>query len=222
MSTVRESHLVELVDHAGKIMGETTVEAAHRPPGQLHRAFSVLLVDPTGRVLLQQRAAVKTRFPLRWANSCCGHPEPGQSLRTAANRRLMEELGVGPVTLTEVGVHRYFAEDPVTGRVEFEYDHVLCGAFSPDQPLRPDPAEVADLRWVDPDELRANLTAEPDRYAPWLIGVLERFIQSGSVRSDVARSGPVQPATAAPEPAGSAAGAPAGPADNAAEPPGGR
>jgi isopentenyl-diphosphate delta-isomerase len=220
MSTTRESHLVELVDNAGAITGETTVEAAHQPPGQLHRAFSVLLVDPTGRVLLQQRAAVKTRFPLRWANSCCGHPEPGQSLRSAANRRLMEELGAGPVGLTEVGVYRYFAEDPATGRVEFEYDHVLRGDFSPDQPLLPDPAEVADLRWVEPEELRAHLAADPDRYAPWLVGVLERYLQSVPDAATFAAAGNV-PASPAGVPTG-AAGASPGPVDNAAEPPGGR
>lgn len=126
--TTRENHLVELVDDAGRTRGETTVSAAHQPPGQLHRAFSVLLVDPDGRVLLQRRASVKTRFPLRWANSCCGHPAPGESLVEAANRRLREELGAGPVELTEVGVYAYYAEDPATSRVEFEYDHVLRGS----------------------------------------------------------------------------------------------
>ncbi|MEV4627968.1 isopentenyl-diphosphate Delta-isomerase [Micromonospora sp. NPDC049523] len=210
MTTAREEHLVELVDDGGSVLGETTVAAAHQPPGQLHRAFSVLLVDPAGRVLLQQRAAVKTRFPLRWANSCCGHPEPGQSLRTAANRRLVEELGVGPVGLTEVGVHLYFAEDPVTGRVEFEYDHVLRADFAPDQSLLPDPAEVADLRWVDPEELRADIDANPDGYAPWLVGVIDRYLLS-------------VPATAGPTgTAGVPASAAAGLVDNAAEPPGGR
>ncbi|WP_326562114.1 isopentenyl-diphosphate Delta-isomerase [Micromonospora sp. NBC_01796] len=210
MTTAREQHLVELVDDGGAVVGETTVAAAHQPPGQLHRAFSVLLVDPAGRVLLQQRAAVKTRFPLRWANSCCGHPEPGQSLRTAANRRLVEELGVGPVGLTEVGVHLYFAEDPATGRVEFEYDHVLRADFAPDQPLRPDPAEVADLRWVDPEELRADIDANPGGYAPWLVGVIDRYLLS-------------VPATAGPAgTTGVPASAAAGLVDNAAEPPGGR
>ena len=67
----RELELVELVDAAGTATGESTVEAAHTEPGQLHRAFSVLLVEPGGRTLLQRRAATKTRFPARWANSCC-------------------------------------------------------------------------------------------------------------------------------------------------------
>ena len=176
MPASREGHLVELVDEAGRPVGETTVAAAHQAPGQLHRAFSVLLVAPDGRVLIQRRAAVKTRFPLRWANSCCGHPLPGEHLAEAANRRLQEELGVGPVPLTEVGVYVYRAEDPATGRVEVEYDHVLRGEFRPDAPLRPEPAEVAELRWVDPAALAANLDGDPDAYAPWLGGVVDRLL----------------------------------------------
>lgn len=169
----REAHLVELVDEEGRTIGEATVATAHRQPGRLHRAFSVLLVDPDGRILLQQRAAAKTRFPLRWANACCGHPAPGQTVLDAANRRLGEELGIAPLSLNELGVHRYRAEDPVTGRVEFEYDHVLRGEFRPGDPVRPDPTEVAGLRWTDLAGLRAELAAEPQRYAPWLPGVID-------------------------------------------------
>ncbi|MEH0823203.1 MULTISPECIES: isopentenyl-diphosphate Delta-isomerase [Micromonospora] len=192
----RETHLVELVDDDGRVVGETTVAAAHQPPGRLHRAFSVLLVDPQGRVLLQQRAAVKTRFPLRWANSCCGHPLPGQSPAEAANRRLAEELGVDPVDLTEVGVYLYYAEDPATGRVEFEYDHVLRADVPADLVTRPDPDEVADLRWVDPGAVVADLDAHPREYAPWLGGVVNRLLHP----ADASRPG--VPATEAPERSG--------------------
>ncbi|RZU72666.1 isopentenyl-diphosphate delta-isomerase [Micromonospora kangleipakensis] len=176
--TAREEHLVELVDDTGRPLGETTVAAAHQPPGRLHRAFSVLLVDPDGRVLLQRRATIKTRFPLRWANSCCGHPLPGQSLVEAANRRLREELGVEPVALTEIGVYVYYAEDPATGRVEFEYDHVLRADVPAELPTLPDPDEVAELRWVDPAELEADLDVDPRAYAPWLGGVVNRLRRS--------------------------------------------
>ncbi|MFC4149047.1 isopentenyl-diphosphate Delta-isomerase [Micromonospora mangrovi] len=177
MTTSREEHLVELVDDGGRPQGATTVAAAHQPPGRLHRAFSVLLVDPDGRVLLQRRAATKTRFPLRWANACCGHPQPGESLVEAANRRLGEELGAEPVSLTEVGVYVYYAEDPATGRVEFEYDHVLRADVPADLRTLPDPDEVAELRWVDPVELEADLDVDPRTYAPWLGGVVNRLLR---------------------------------------------
>ena len=178
--TVRESHLVELVDEQGTAIGSLTVRQAHEAPGQLHRAFSVFLCDGAGRVLLQQRAPAKTRFPLRWANTCCGHPEPGEDLTVAAGRRLTEELGITPVPLTEVGVYAYRAEDPVTGRVEHEYDHVLLGRIPDGLQFRPDPAEVSRLRWVAPQELPERVAEDPESYAPWLGGFAARLLEAFS------------------------------------------
>jgi isopentenyl-diphosphate Delta-isomerase len=175
MTSSREAHLVELVDADGRPTGAATVNEAHQAPGQLHRAFSVFLRDPDGRVLLQQRAALKTRFPLRWANACCGHPQPGESLQTAATRRLTEEIGADPVELTEIGVYSYYAEDPTTGRVEYEYDHVLLGEVPTEPHLLLDPHEVADVRWVSLEELHAGLDMDLRSYAPWLPGITDRL-----------------------------------------------
>ncbi len=171
--SVREGHLVELVDEEGQAVGSATVSQSHQAPGLLHRAFSVFLRDAEGRVLLQQRAAVKTRFPLRWGNTCCGHPQPGETVSLAAERRLAEELAVRDIPLSEAGTYTYRAADPVTGRVEYEYDHVLFGTLPEGVLPRPDPDEIAELRWVHPSSLRAELSAAPELYAPWLAGVFE-------------------------------------------------
>ncbi|MET0425544.1 MAG: isopentenyl-diphosphate Delta-isomerase [Actinoplanes sp.] len=173
--TAREAHLVELVDGDGVPVGSATVDQAHRAPGQLHRAFSVFLRDPDGRVLLQRRAEVKTRFPLRWANTCCGHPEPGEEVTVAAARRLIEELGIDGVQLTDLGVYTYYAEDPATGRVEHEYDHVLLGDLPVGVEPSPDPSEVAGLRWAAVPELLEDLGRDGRAYAPWVVGVTNRL-----------------------------------------------
>jgi isopentenyl-diphosphate delta-isomerase len=166
--TDRELHLVELVDETGAPIGSTTVTQAHAAPGQLHRAFSVLLFDRAGRTLLQQRAAAKTRFPLRWANACCGHPAPGESVLDAATQRLAEELGMTGVQLADVGVYTYRASDEATGRVEHEYDHVVIGHVAEHPALAPDPAEVASTSWVP----ASSLVPDGPDFAPWLVGVL--------------------------------------------------
>jgi isopentenyl-diphosphate Delta-isomerase len=177
----RETHQVELVDEDGVPVGSATVDVAHRAPGRLHRAFSVFLRDAAGRVLLQQRAAVKTRFPLRWANTCCGHPLPGEEVAVAASRRLIEEIGVGGVELVEIGVYSYYADDPASGRAEYEYDHVLLGDLPAGHDPVPDPDEVAALRWVPVAELRAAIAADPRSYAPWLAGVVECLAERGDL-----------------------------------------
>ncbi|MBL1078062.1 isopentenyl-diphosphate Delta-isomerase [Nocardia sp. 2] len=164
--------LVELVDEQGRPAGSQSVAAAHTAPGRLHRAFSVLLFDDAGRVLMQQRAAVKTRFPLLWTNTCCGHPAPGQAVAEAAAVRLREELGVAAADLTEVGTFQYQASDPSTGRVEHEFDHVLIGRLDGGS-LRPNPAEVEDIAWLPTGELRAGMTADPSGYTPWFAQVLD-------------------------------------------------
>lgn len=172
MTESREAQLVELVDADGVATGSCTVAEAHTAPGRLHRAFSVMLLDDQDRVLIQQRAAVKTRFALRWANACCGHPAPGQTVFDAAARRLVEEIGVRQVSLHEAGTYLYRAEDPRTARVEHEYDHVLVGRMPADARLHLDPTEVADVRWVAAEELRVDVVEHPERYSPWLGGVL--------------------------------------------------
>ena len=191
--TARESHLVELVAVDGTPTGSTTVEEAHQVPGRLHRAFSVFLRDASGRVLLQQRAAAKSRFPLRWANTCCGHPEPGEPITVAAARRVEEELGLTEAALSTVGVYTYYAEDPATGRVEYEYDHVLLGDLPAGGDPAPDPDEVADLRWMTVSALLAELQADPRAYAPWLPGVTSRLAEHLAGPDGSVDEGPERP-----------------------------
>lgn len=170
-ATDREALPVELVDERGRAIGACPVAEAHTAPGRLHRAFSVMLFDESGRMLMQQRAAVKTRFPLLWTNTCCGHPTPGQSVTEAAAVRLVEEFGV-TADLTEIGEFQYQAADPSTGRVEHEYDHVLIGRLEGTAP-QPNPDEIEDFAWVRPDKLRTALEHAPEAHTPWLAQVLE-------------------------------------------------
>ena len=163
-----ETDLVELVDEDGTPTGTTTVGEAHAAPGRLHRAFSVVLTRPDGRMLLQRRAHAKLRFPGLWTNACCGHPLPGSDVRERAALRVREELGVELVDATEVGTFRYRAPDASSGHVEREHDHVLVGRFEGD--LDPDPDEVAETRWVTPAEAQALVDA--GEVTPWFPDVL--------------------------------------------------
>lgn len=166
----RDEDFVVLVDDHDVVVGTAPKLAAHRD-GHLHRAVSVVLFDDHGRVLLQRRADGKYHSGGLWSNTCCGHPRPGESVHDAAQRRLGAELGVAGCELTAVSwfVYRASLDD---GLVEHELDHVLVGRWNGS--TLPDPTEVSETRWVDPDAVLRELAAAPGRFTVWMREVVER------------------------------------------------
>jgi isopentenyl-diphosphate Delta-isomerase len=166
----RYRRTVDLTDERGASIGIDDVLQAHQGDGRLHRAFSIFVFDSQGRTLLQRRAPGKRTFGGLWSNACCSHPRPGRDIRAEAERRLREEMGF-TVPLEEVGQFTYRAEEPGSGLVEHEYDHVLVGWF--DGAPQPDPLEASDWTWTAVSDLKRDLARHPDRFTPWLGKALE-------------------------------------------------
>jgi isopentenyl-diphosphate delta-isomerase len=167
------SEQVVLVDEEDREIGVATKLEAHRDGGRLHRAFSVVLFNRRGEMLLQRRAATKYHFGGLWTNACCGHPRRGEPVAAAARRRLGEELGVD-VELRPAFCFRYVARDESSGLTEREVDHVFVGNFD-DGTLEPDPAEVQALRWRSCQQIERDLNANPKRYTPWFLALMQRL-----------------------------------------------
>ncbi len=155
---------VVLVDEHDNDLGTMEKMAAHLDGGTLHRAFSVFVFGPDGRVMLQKRAAGKYHFGGLWTNTCCSHPREGETPEDAGRRRLMEEMGID-IPVESVTRFVYRAHDEATGLTEHELDHVLIGRFAGVPDLNPE--EASDWRWAHPDEIDADLEAHPARYTPW-------------------------------------------------------
>jgi isopentenyl-diphosphate delta-isomerase len=115
-------------------------------------------------LLIQQRSREKMLWPLTWANTCCSHPRAGEELIAAAQQRLREEMGIW-CDLTSGPQFVYRAVDPEGRGVEHEFDLILLGVG--DVAPSPNPSEVADWRWADIGELRRDMGARPELYAPW-------------------------------------------------------
>ena len=161
-----DEHVV-LVDASDRVVGSAPKLEAHRT-GTLHRAFSVFVFDAHGDLLLQQRARRKYHSGGLWTNTCCGHPRPGESTVSAAQRRLREEMGM-TCALEVAGSFLYQAEVG-GGLVEHELDHVLVGR-SGDEPV-PDPGEVAGWRRIPIGDLRHELASTPGRFTAWFAEAL--------------------------------------------------
>jgi isopentenyl-diphosphate delta-isomerase len=152
-----------LVDESNRAVGSAGKTAVHRA-GLLHRAFSIFLIDERGRIVLQQRSRKKYHSAGLWANSCCGHPRPGERTLTAAHRRLNEELGIAsPLSF---GFFSRYQSALDKGMQENELVYVFFGPLTA-QP-RPDPAEVSNVELANPAELRLRIQKQPNAFTYWL------------------------------------------------------
>lgn len=153
-----------LVDEQDNETGYCEKVECHLGEGKLHRAFSVFLFNPDGKLLIQQRSPQKMLWGGYWANSCCSHPRQGESTDAAARRRIQEELGVES-ELTYLYKFVYHAKFGDVGS-EHENCYVYAGHF--DGNVSPDPEEISDWRFVTPDELTAEIQQNGEKYSPWL------------------------------------------------------
>ncbi|MGO1228762.1 MULTISPECIES: isopentenyl-diphosphate Delta-isomerase [unclassified Brachybacterium] len=159
-----EDHVI-LMEEDGTPRGLAPRATVHSTATPLHLAFSCYVVRPDGRVLLTRRALTKRTWPGVWTNSFCGHPRQGETFAEAIARHAMHELGmeVGPPREV-LPDFRYRAVD-ASGIVENEICPVFVAAAG-SEPV-PHPAEVMDLRWVDPAELAALVELSPWTLSPW-------------------------------------------------------
>jgi isopentenyl-diphosphate delta-isomerase len=159
---------VILVDENDHEVGLMEKMEAHQK-GLLHRAFSVLVFNDNGELLLQKRAFGKYHSEGLWTNTCCSHPYPGESILEAGKRRLFEEMGF-TCELSEVFAFIYKAELE-NGLIEHELDHVLVG-FSEETPHL-NLEEVSAFKWMSVDEIKADMKENPSQYTAWFRILIE-------------------------------------------------
>ncbi|CAH9051369.1 unnamed protein product [Cuscuta europaea] len=186
-----------LVDENDCVVGHDTKYNCHlmkkiESENLLHRAFSVFLFNSKYELLLQQRSATKVTFPLVWTNTCCSHPLYRESelieqnaigARNAAQRKLLDELGI-PAKDVPVDqftpLARILYKAPSDGKWgEHELDYLLF--IVRDVRLHPNPDEVADVKYVNREELKeilskADAGEDGIKLSPWFRLVVHNFL----------------------------------------------
>ena len=161
-----DSELLVLVDEADREVGYLSKAECHRGHGVLHRAFSLLIFNGDGELLLQQRAPSKRLWPLYWSNSCCSHPRRAETMEAAIHRRLQEELGLG-CALHFLFKFQYRAQFDAAG-AEQELCSVFIGRCS--DPVSANRTEILAWRWITPEALQAELAGPgADKFTPWFV-----------------------------------------------------
>ncbi|KAA0694821.1 NUDIX hydrolase YfcD [Halopseudomonas laoshanensis] len=105
------------------------------------RCTYIFVYNSAGLLCMHQRTAHKRLYPGFWDLAAGGVVAAGESYQEGAERELEEELGIAGVPLTPHG--RFFfqsSESKLWGGV-----YSCCW----DGPIRMQPEEVMDLRWID-------------------------------------------------------------------------
>ncbi|XP_040999407.1 isopentenyl-diphosphate Delta-isomerase I-like isoform X1 [Juglans microcarpa x Juglans regia] len=186
-----------LVDENDRVVGHDTKYNCHlwekiESGNMLHRAFSVFLFNSKYELLLQQRSATKVTFPLVWTNTCCSHPlyretelieENALGVRNAAQRKLLDELGIPAEDVPVdqfIPLGRMLYKEPSDGKWgEHELDYLLF--IVRDVTVNPNPDEVADVKYVNRDQLKellrkADAGEEGLKLSPWFRLVVDNFL----------------------------------------------
>jgi isopentenyl-diphosphate Delta-isomerase len=159
-----DSDALILVDENDREIGHLGKADCHAGRGVLHRAFSLLLFNAHGELLLQQRARTKRLWPLYWSNSCCSHPRRAETMEAAVDRRLREELGVR-CRMQFLFKFQYHAQFDATSA-----EHELCSVFIGrcSDRIRINRDEILDWRWVGPETLQAEMAGPgAAAFTPW-------------------------------------------------------
>ena len=139
----------EIVAEDGSVIGCATRKLCHCSPELLHRVVHVLIMDESGRWLLQKRSARKDIQPGKWDMSVGGQVVPGESSVDAAMREVREEMGIEAGGLVEL--YRYLWRSDVESELVTTFLSRHGGSFTHD------PAEIDEARWWTRAEIEAAI-----------------------------------------------------------------
>ena len=140
-----QDELLNEVDENDQVISTRSRDELHRL-GLRHRAVHILVFNARGDLFLQKRSASKDINPNLWDTSAAGHVDLGESYDEAARRELSEELGIdGTATLRSIFK---LPSSPETG-----WEFIQVYVVTDDGPLRLNPDEISDGRWISPANL---------------------------------------------------------------------
>jgi isopentenyl-diphosphate delta-isomerase len=169
---------VILVDQNDNPIGKEDKVKCHLPNGKLHRAFSALVFNGEGKLLLTKRSESKMLWPNDWDGTVASHPRESETYVSSAERRMPEEIGIG-CKVSYVNKFEYHVPYKDIGS-ENEICGTLIGTIDSFDNSRLIKDEISDIKWINPDELKNELEQNRDAYCPWMAIALYFLADSDS------------------------------------------
>ena len=158
---------VILVDENDNPIGKEEKVRCHLPNGKLHRAFTALLFDKEGRLIITRRSSSKMLWPGDWDGTVASHPREGESYVSSAKRRMPEEIGIS-CNFDYLFKYEYHVPYKDVGS-ENEICGTLIGVIENSTKLNLVEDEISETKWITANQLIEELQKKPEIYCPWMI-----------------------------------------------------
>jgi len=165
-----------LVDKNDNPIGKEEKVKCHLPNGILHRAFTALIFDKVGRLVLTKRAKEKMLWPGDWDGTVASHPRESETYVSSGERRMPEELGI-QCKLDYLFKFEYHVPYKDIGS-ENEICGTLIGIVEDASSCKKIEGEIDEIKSLSPTELVYELKENPEIYCPWMIIALELLDKS--------------------------------------------
>ena len=169
---------VILVDENDNPIGKEEKVKCHLPNGKLHRAFTALIFNNEGKLLLTKRSEGKMLWPNDWDGTVASHPRESETYASSAERRMPEEIGIS-CKMNYVNKFEYHVPYKDVGS-ENEICGTLIGTIDSFDESSMIKDEISEIKWINPDELKNELEHNRDVYCPWMIIALYFLADSDS------------------------------------------
>lgn len=169
------AEMLILVDKNDNPIGSEEKVKCHLPNGKLHRAFTVLLFNKEGMLLLTRRSQSKMLWPGDWDGTVASHPRSAETYVSSAERRLPEELGAG-CKLDYLFKFEYHVPYKDVGS-ENEICGTLIGIVDDSFEVKLVKDEISETRLAD-TVLFSDIEKNPQNYCPWMIVALYLLSES--------------------------------------------
>lgn len=157
--------------------GETHERGKPIPEGRYHMVVHVVIFNTAGQMLIQQRQPFKEGWPNMWDVSVGGSAVMGDNSRTAAEREVLEELGLTLDLSRE--------RPKLTIPFSVGYDDIYTVVQDVDlSALRLQESEVQAVKWADEDEIQRMIA--DGRFIPYHTALISLLFALRSRRGTIA------------------------------------